>query len=192
MGLIAYGKSLAWLLLFVLPLAALADSFSLEGIELSTQKPWGSDTEWRQIAIELRYDARDEALPPAAVMSLTLAFQVDQARIQFFSRSVRFIAPDVGEKRTVFFFLPPEIASRNAFSREPLAWAIRLDCGDEPPVLAQSELLSDPAALTSFQRQAQTANRDYLLPLYATPFALYPHEEYRRASPTYLWKESAQ
>ncbi len=99
-----------------------------------------------------------------------------EKRFRFFRAEARLPTIEEGDRRSIFFYLPPEIVERDQLREEPFAYQVELSVGGQ--ILATrrgnvSANLANPMQTTNFRRRLddQAAPNDgILLPIYDTPF----------------------
>ena len=112
---------------------------------------------------------------------LGLGFSLDsrpgpKKTFRFFRAEARLPTIEEGDRRSIFFYLPPEIVERDQLREKPFAYLVELSVGGQ--ILATrrgnvSSNLENARQVAHFRQQLDTQsikNDGILLPIYDTPF----------------------
>lgn len=191
--------SLISLGLFAVSAGAEEDPVSVSRVQFRRDRLDGMREDWIEIEVEVAGgrnrspNARDPRFSGRVRAVLNLAYAAgsrDAKEFRYFQCDVTIPTIEQGEKRKLFFYLPPEVIKRDRLSREPEAFLIELFV-DEKAVPTRREHvssnLSDASRVSNFRSRVSLGakeNDGILVPIFETPFFLV--REKMRESPAYI------
>lgn len=177
---------------------------AIEDIDFSQEKAGGVTDEYIQARIEIvggpneSPDAPNARFNEKIGIKLSVGFEVPGKGFQFYEADCTLVAIEQGEKKNVYFYIPPEIVDIHRLPEDPFAYLVELTvAGKEVPPTKEnvSSSLNSASVIASFKsRVAQGAseNDGIMLPIYKTLFWSEINNRRLRDTPTYLIKSGAQ
>ena len=177
---------------------AQGDPVEVSDVEFRYENLAGATDDWVEIAIEIEgggnaaADGENHRFSSDIRVALGLGYQLSRSsvgRFRFFQAEAVVVTLEQGNKRTVYFYLPPEVVKRDRLPKEPFAYLVELSVGGETLATRRGNVssnLGDASRVANFKtRMAAAANetRGVLLPIFETPF--YIARDKLRSSPAY-------
>ena len=189
-------------LLVLLPGArAQRDPVWVTDVSFGRERLAATDEDWFEAAIEIlggrntEPGARNPRFVDHVRVVLSLSFRVAQtgpSGLSFYRSEVDIPTLKQGQKRTVFFYLPPEVVERDRLRDDPLAYLVALEIDGRALPLRRANVstsLRDAARVQNFEvllaSQAQST-AGILRPLFQTPF--YGARDKLNESPSFVRK----
>jgi hypothetical protein len=174
------------------------DQVEVSEVDFRHESLAGATDDWLEIAIELtgKGNAAGSSANPRFSddirVSLGLGFELagrGSRQFRFFQAEVVVVTLEQGEKRIVFFYLPPEVVARDRLPKEPFAYLVELSVGGRPLTMRRANVssnLGDATRVGNFKGRLTAeavGTRGVLLPIYETPFFI--ARDKLRNSPAY-------
>ncbi len=199
--MVAFGS----LFLYLCSLARLdanyGDPVSVNSVRFSREKITEGRNYWLEIEVEIMGgsnsspDALNERYVDDILVTLGLGYSLESGeskRFRFFNAQARIPTLEENVRRSIFFYLPPEVVERDNLRAEPFAYLVELSVkGQALPTRREnvSTNLKNASLVDSFrERLASLAveNEGVLLPIYHTPFQQISRK--MQVSPAYVRK----